>query len=228
MTPIDRASMVRLLARVRDALDRPVDDMGPDLIPELLRARSLIAQHPVPWGINVHLAHVDHRHGANIYASHSGKALMAQLATFCREFWDEIDDSRDPAALDDETIVRAYFGARDDEYLSVDTIAVPGPSGEPDSLDIGMTLVASTCHIASTTALLLDDWVSHDPGLAPVQVTNSGLGWFFPSLHLDEAGRNQVPPDLAAVMDFASARGCSFILLDRDGSHVEGLDHHDW
>ncbi len=49
---------------------------------------------------------------------------MSVEAEFCRECWQEIDDSRDPATLGDEDVARIYFDLPD-EFLSTERISCP-------------------------------------------------------------------------------------------------------
>ena len=57
----------------------------------------------------------------------SGKALMREIAEFCREYWSEIANDRDSDTLDDEDIARIYFELHPDESLQTDRVAIDAP-----------------------------------------------------------------------------------------------------
>ena len=121
---------MQLITRARAALETPADLTAEDvghLIEDLGHAETLLATHDVPWTLDIHVGHIDHRYGANIYAALSRAALMAEIAEFCREWWKEIEDARDPQLLSDEDVSSIYFEAQHDEYLSTDRLTLDGP-----------------------------------------------------------------------------------------------------
>jgi hypothetical protein len=58
-------------------------------------------------------AAIDHKHGTNLYAARTAPGLYAQLASFCREWWDKdgpgFANIPPPAGDDDLLTVREYF-----------------------------------------------------------------------------------------------------------------------
>jgi len=226
MTSFDRASMVRLLAELRRTLDGGAK-VRPGLQADLLNAEAWIAEHEIPWAATIHLAQIDHRHGANIYAARDSVTLTAQVAAFCRSWWDEIDDPQGPATLDDETVVQVYFEQAQEEYLAVDTIEIPAPVSSGD-LEIGFTLVASTVHISPASAALLDAWSTQEDIRKPKAVADLGAGWLLSVRALNEQTRSGLPHDLLEILGFACTKGCRYLILDRDGPEIDGLSRHDW
>lgn len=126
MLQTSRRDHAQLLARARAALETPTElDAGAitHLIEDLSAAEGLVKGHMVPWAIDIHVAEIDHRHGSNIYVALTREALMSQIGGYCREWWHETDDPRDPATLSDEDISFLYFALVQDEYLTTDRIA---------------------------------------------------------------------------------------------------------
>jgi hypothetical protein len=123
-----------LFVRARVALEAP-DSLDPDglnqLIADLSAAEAFVQHHGAPWPIDIHVAEVDHRHGTNIYAALTRPALMAEVAEYCREWWHETDDPRDPVTLDDETVAAVYFDANDLEFLTTERITCPSGVRSP-------------------------------------------------------------------------------------------------
>lgn len=81
--------------------------------------------------LSVHTATIETRHGTNHYAATTREELYSDLATYCRENWEEEmgDDPGDPPEADEE-IVDAYFDASDfhNEYLETNEhfLTLPG------------------------------------------------------------------------------------------------------
>ncbi|MET0238922.1 MAG: hypothetical protein ABW184_03400 [Sphingobium sp.] len=140
---------------------------------------------------------------------------------------DEIDDPRDPATLDDETVVQVYFEQAKEEYLAVDTIKIPAPVSSGD-LKILFTLVASTVHISPASAALLDAWSNEEDIGKPMAVADMRVGWLLSVQTLDEPTRSGLPHDLLEILGFACTKGCRNLILDRDGPEIDGLARHDW
>ena len=116
MTQTTRHDFARLLARARTAI-ADANPAGHILCDELAQAERLVENHVVPWSADIHVAFIDHRHGGDLYAAFTREALMAEVASFCREWWSEIRDTRDPATLPDEDAGSIYFDAHEEEYL---------------------------------------------------------------------------------------------------------------
>ncbi|HEX7856962.1 MAG TPA: hypothetical protein VF503_25050 [Sphingobium sp.] len=228
MTSTDRATLVRLLDKAGSALSGCAAAAPPDLMLDLARMRDGIARYPIPWAVTLHVAYIDHRHGANVYAAPDRAELMSQLGAYCRLWWSQINDADDPESLDDDAVVRRYFEKEHEEYLMVDTIELPAPEPDDRTLEIALTLVLNTVHIAPSTALLLDQWAEAEPDSQPISVADTGVGWFLPSLALGAEAADLVPADPLAVIAFARSKGCRLLLLDRDGPEIEGLGRHAW
>ncbi len=130
MTCTKRRDFACLMSRARAALETPSDLSAEDreaLIEALAAAEDSLRLHPLPWAIDIHVAHIDHSAGANLYAAVGRETLMREIAEFCREYWSEIADDRDPDTLDDEEIARIYFELHPDEYLQTDRVAIDAP-----------------------------------------------------------------------------------------------------
>ncbi|EQB16520.1 MULTISPECIES: hypothetical protein [Sphingobium] len=228
MTQMTRHDFARLLARARAAI---VATEAPDrmLCQELEQAERVVESHIVPWSADIHAAFIDHRDGGSLYAAFTRAALMAEVSEFCREWWTEIRDKRDPAKLSDEEICSAYFDGHDHEYLWSERITVEAPvTAAWGELRVGRHLVISTSHIRPATADLLDQWAPMISESRPLGVAEAGHGWFVLTDPLDVVEREMVPAELWAAISFARAQGCRWLLLDRDADTVAGLDTFDW
>ena len=61
----------------------------------------------------------DHRHGTDVSAHRSEADAIAASADWARQWWGEIDDSRDPATMTDADVSAAYWeyqSERGDEW----------------------------------------------------------------------------------------------------------------
>jgi hypothetical protein len=63
------------------------------------------------------LAGIDHHH------------LLALVAEFCQRQWDEINDCRDPATLDDAMVTRDYFNGHPEDRLRSSKLRVDPETG---------------------------------------------------------------------------------------------------
>lgn len=221
-----------LLARARAALENPadLDDAARrNLVDDLKTAEVHHVLHGVPWPIDIHVGHIDHRHGDNHYTALSYEALMSEIADYCREWWSETKDSRDPSVLPDEEVARDYFDSREGEFLSTDRVSIPDhPGAAYPALRIRHYLVASNSHIRPATADLLDQWARLLPEQRPIGAAETGYGWFVLTDPLSESDLEMIPEELAAAISLARARGCRYLLLDRDGDQIDGLELFDW
>src|SRR3546814_21033981 len=98
MTCTKRRDFACLMSRARAALETP-DDLSADdreaLIEALAAAEDSLRLHPLPWAIDIHVAHIDHREGANLYAAVSRETLMRseerrvgkESVSTCRSRW---------------------------------------------------------------------------------------------------------------------------------------------
>lgn len=98
-------------------------------------------------------------------------------------------------------------------------------------LEIAPMLVLSTAHLTRETSDWLEsiDWVKEGPAGGPY--LDYG---FFSYVHDDNAcfpsaphaPEGEFPADLWAIYEFACARGCSYVLIDRDADTIDGLAIH--
>lgn len=181
---------------------------------------------------DLHAAAILHRHGANIHAAIDEATLDAELAAWCRTWWQEIRDDRDPLSLDDEEVIRAYFEQHSSDSLVKDRAQVTFPllpTDEPEpSLEEGRYCVLSTAHLTVHTANLLDKWATWPPTDRPIDIAASTYGWFVPARPLDDDRRRQIPGDLLRLIDFGRDRVFQFLLFDCDGERADELPVHDW
>lgn len=123
----------QLLARARAALETPGDlDAAAlaHLIEDISIAEDMVKHYVVPWPIDIHVAHIDHKFGTNVYATHTRKSLMVEVAEYCRDYWSTTGDRSDPFSLSDEEVASAYFDLRDDEFISTERITCLPSVGE--------------------------------------------------------------------------------------------------
>lgn len=101
---------------------------------------------------------------------------------------------------------------------------------EPDP-KVRLILDLSTAHVSEPTSLMLNTWaeLATPPGAAIVH-SKGEYGWmvYVPSEMPSREERHLIPDDLWAVMVKAHSLGCDWIMFDRDGDTMEGLDVFDW
>jgi hypothetical protein len=226
-------AFAQLLARARAAIETPadLDDAARTAIIEDISAfEDCLARGAIPWGFDIHIGSIDHKHGTNHYAALTQEALMAEVAEYCREWWSDIDDGRDPATLDDDTIADIYFGDHSSEYLRIDRVRIDPPLADmqPSNLETGYYCVLTTAHLSTATASLLDEWCSAETSARPLNVASTVYGWFVPAREVDEPTQAKLPADLLAAINFARAHGFDHIQFDCDADSVEALPKHDW
>ncbi|GBH32848.1 DUF5983 family protein [Sphingobium xenophagum] len=230
-----RDGHLALLARARAALVA-ADTFDPParyaLINAIRASEDAIAACPLPWPIEVHTAVIEHRHGMNIYVAADEMVLDAEIGAYCREYWSEIDDSRDPNALSDAKVTSSYFECHPSESCTKDRVrlspvAHPAPLAA-GSIEQGRYCVLSTAHLTVHTASCLDKWASWPPSDRPIDIAASVYGWFVPTRAIDDDRRAQLPQDLLRLIAFGRTRGFQFLLFDCDGSDVDGLPLHHW
>ncbi|MCG2841256.1 hypothetical protein L6Q21_09715 [Sandaracinobacter sp. RS1-74] len=117
-----------LLTRARAALETPGDldaeEVG-HLIEDLACAEDHMRKHGAPWPVKIHIAQISHRHGGDVYVALTRKALAAQVAAFCRDYWCEIHDHRDPKTLPAEAVASIYFDAHPEDRCSTMSVTCP-------------------------------------------------------------------------------------------------------
>ena len=68
--------------------------------------------------MKVWIAVVEHRHGQNVYAARTKKALVRQLYEYVEEWWaSEVPDEEWPADLPRQAVVDRYFERVGHEWL---------------------------------------------------------------------------------------------------------------
>lgn len=231
----NRDGHLALLAQARAALIAP-DTLDPPARYAVINAISVsedaIAACPLPWPIEVHTAVIEHRHGMNIHVAANEMALIAEIAAYCREYWSEIDDARDPDTLSDTEAISSYFECHPSESCTKDRMHI-APVAHPSplaagSIEQGRYCVLSTAHLTVHTASCLDKWASWPPSDRPIDIAASVYGWFVPTRAIDDDRRAQLPQDLLRLIAFGRAHGFHFLLFDCDGSDVDGLPLHHW
>lgn len=230
-----REDHLALLARARSAIEYPDYLANParsELITAIRSAEDHIERSPLPWPVKLHAAAIEHRYGTNIHAAIDEATLDAEIAAWCREWWKETGDERDPATLDDDTVIAVYFDGHPSDGCAKDLLQVMPPllhtSFASKSVETGRYCVLSTAHLTVQTAGLLDGWASWPPTERPIDIAASVYGWFIPTRSLDEARQAQLPADLLRLMAFGRSRGFQFLLLDCDGDRSDDLPVHDW
>lgn len=130
--PTTRCDHAQLLARTRAALETP-DDIDAtalsQLIEDIAAAEDLLQSHAILWPVDIHVAEIEHQYGINLHATFTHEAMMAEVAEFCREYWLEIHDSRDPKTLGDEEVTSIYFARHPNELLTTRHIVI-SPAGK--------------------------------------------------------------------------------------------------
>ncbi|GAA0309196.1 hypothetical protein GCM10009087_19050 [Sphingomonas oligophenolica] len=235
MTDFAHRDHAALLTRIRFALETP-NDLEPAaraaLIQDIAIAEDRFAATPLPWPIELHGGVIENRNGVNIYAAPDAETLASEIAAYCRCWWAETGDDRDPTHLADEEVIKAYFDDHACESYIVDQIRV-APSATlavapRDRLEQGRYCVISTVHLTAQTAARLDDWASWPPTDRPIDIAASVYGWFVPTRPIDDDRQPHLPDDILRVIAFGRERGFAFVLLDCDGGDVDGLPVQNW
>lgn len=233
MSDNNMRGFAQLLARARAAIETPgdLDEAARDALTEdIATFEECMAAERLLWPIEVFVGTIDHPHGVNHYVALTREHLMTEIAEYCREWWVEIGDKRDPAGLDDETVADRYFDDHPREYLVTDRIRI-----EPALLDrslpnveAGRYCVLSTAHLSTATATMLTEWCADAGTDRPINVASTHYGWFVPTRESDEATGALLPADLSAAMQYARSGGFDHILFDCDAGGVDGLPAFDW
>ncbi len=101
---------------------------------------------------------------------------------------------------------------------------------EPDP-QVRSILDISTAHVSESTGAMLNTWaeLACPPGAAIVH--NKGeYGWlvYVPSEMSSREDKHLIPDDLWDVMVYAHAKGCDWIMFDRDGVTIPALKEFEW
>lgn len=227
--PPTRSAHLALLARARKAIDTPGeldDDVRSAIIADIDTATTRLSTWPLPWPLMVHVGSIEHREGINHYIAVTSRALMRQIADYCREFWFEIDDLRDPSHLDDETVVTEYFRQHPNEVHSTGVEQLsPEPAIAPGLLGTGKVLLLDSHHISPETDSHLLEWANAGRMDAPMFVTDTPMGWLLSNE--PDCPFEELPDDLERAMTCARVAGAQHLLIGRDGVIVEGLLRYD-
>lgn len=70
----------------------------------------------------VHVAVISHRHGNNLYAGRTYRALQQQIYDYVVEWWDEHNMDGEPDPADMATTIERYFEDHSSEWLEVDIV----------------------------------------------------------------------------------------------------------
>ncbi|SER15297.1 hypothetical protein SAMN05518866_105215 [Sphingobium sp. YR768] len=230
-----RDDYLALLAGARTALEAP-DTLDTAARAALINAISVsenaIVASILPWPIEVQAAVIEHRHGMNIHVAVDAMALDVEIAAYCREWWSEIDDARNPNDLSVAEVISSYFECHPSESCTKDRMRIAPVAHEcafvARSIEQGRYCVLSTAHLTVHTASCLDKWASWPPSDRPIDIAASVYGWFVPTRAIDPDRSAQLPQDLLRLIAFGRERGFQFLLFDCDGSDIDGLPLHDW
>jgi len=227
--PFTRSAHLALLARARAAIDAPGlldDDARNALIADIDTATTRFSTWSLPWPIDVYVGSIDHRAGVNHYAAVTRQALMHEMAEYCREFWSEVRDDRDPFTLDDETVVSDYFQQHPDEFhcTNIEHL-LPKPAIDPGFLAEGKVLFLNSRHIDPSSEQHLNEWTGPAAMEAPLFVTDTTMGWFMPT-DPDRCFEG-IPDEIEGLLNFARSQGADHLLIGCDGVTVYNLPLHD-
>lgn len=233
MSDNNNCAYAQLLARARAAIETPgnLDEEARSALTEDIGAfEDCLAAELLPWSIEVHVGTIDHRNGINHYVALTREHLMEEIADYCREWWAEIGDRRDPAQLDHEAVADRYFEDHSSEYLVTDRVRIePAPFDRfmPD-VEAGRYCVLSTGHLSTVTATLLTGWCADAGSDRPINVASTLYGWFVPTRESDDAMRALLPADLSAAIQYGRTGGFDHILFDCDADAIDALPAFDW
>lgn len=104
------------------------------------------------------------------------------------------------------------------------------------TLEIEKMLVISTAHVSPLTAGCLpkgpEDMTKSEearmPEWWPIFAREEGWLFYVPSKDADDPRYQQAPFELIQAIRLAEDQGCSWLMLDRDGSRVDQLRTWEW
>jgi hypothetical protein len=107
-----------------------------------------------------------------------------------------------------------------------DTTPSPEPKREAETDEIHSMICLSTAHISDDTRQMLVNYERNE--FLPVFYEKSDYGWFIhvSTDHLERVA--DYPQDIQAILAYARARGCGWVMLDSDGPVVDGLKTWEW
>lgn len=232
MTTISPRDLARLLTRACAALQSRSDEDAQHkaLIDTLTEASQKLGALGGRWPIEIHIGTIEHSEGVNGYVAVSRSELMEKIAIFCREWWHQIDDDRDPASLDDEAVASAYFESHAEDHLVTDRVDldVAWPAAPDFPIETGQYCVLGIQHLSFATADVLDQWCSGRSEDRPIPLAETPYGWFVPTRAVDPVTQDEIPADVLAVMQFGRQHGFEHVLIDRDAGTTEELPLFEW
>ncbi len=95
-------------------------------------------------------------------------------------------------------------------------------------MEIGRHLVLSTAHIRCATAELLNRWARLPLAQQPLAVAPTPCGWFLSTCSDQPPAGSPCPAEIPAILAYARAQDCSYILLDSDGPEEPALQRFAW
>ena len=119
---------------------------------------------------------------------------------------------------------------RDMHNISAKREPAPAPSEtEADADEIHRMICLSTAHISEESAALMDSDGASLDGTMPVHY-RKGLYGYLVYVNDDPHSNEEqdYSYDVRAVLDYARARGCGWVMLDQDGPVVDGLKTWEW
>jgi hypothetical protein len=97
---------------------------------------------------------------------------------------------------------------------------------KPETKDEITTMIClSTAHLTEKSSQDFEG--PHKIGTMPIFYEKKGYGWFVYVTGMVD-GDKGYPDDLRAILAYARARGCTWIMLDQDGLVVDGLPTFEW
>lgn len=92
--------------------------------------------------------------------------------------------------------------------------------------EIHKMITLSPAHVSRETAAKIEARWRNEK--LPVIYDKETSGWFFATNGHDQNDEVGYPDDLRAILTYARARGCTWIMLDTDGPVVAGLPTWEW
>lgn len=232
MPNLTKQDHLQLLARARAVLECPADFDSSDirdLVEDLCAAEDRLETEEVPWSLDIHVGTIDHKEGTSVYAAFSRATLMAEMAVFCREWWNDAEIDVDYLTLSDEETVQTYFNDRGEDFYTTDKVSLSGPDAiGPLVIETDRLLVLSTSHLRRETAERLEQWAQLPAEERPLCAASTGYGFIvrkpIPGRDVD----TDIPKELTAALGLARERGCHGVLYDRDASAVVMLETFEW
>lgn len=106
------------------------------------------------------------------------------------------------------------------QLCSLLSAAIALAQGESSPMTVESMLVLSTGHLEHDTCTI---WLDTAPFAA---FTKADIGWFV--FVPEDLGDDPMPPDLLVCCQLARARGCAWIMFDRDAPALDTLPVYDW